>query len=202
MDGFPQPHTLIYKNEDEFATGCGGCTSLFIMLLIILYSSQQFLFLFYSPQYQETVTHTYSDFSKSDDRVTMDMDKTSLAVSLTALPTASTGTFTADQVNRIQFYQLSTQEDGTSEHLWIPAVRCNEVYAEEIAAGDTFFLTEFSSDEWICPDIASIELWRNPFLYTTGKNLVMVVNECNVAVDVDTANGVTSYSTTACLPQD
>ena len=44
---------------------------------------------------------------------------------------------------------------------------------------------EFPDNErWICPNVEEYTLLNNPFLFA-GNNFVMVVNACDVAVEID-----------------
>ena len=61
-----------------------------------------------------------------------------------------------------------------------------------------YMAREFPEDEdWICPKLASYELLNDPFLFA-GKNLVMVVNSCDVAAKIDAANNLSTYAKTGC----
>ena len=58
------------------------------------------------------------------------------------------------------------------------------------------------SERWICPNVEEYSLLNNPFLFA-GNNFVMVVNACNVAVEIDAKNNVTSYAgDTSCSSDD
>ena len=104
-----------------------------------------------------------------------------------------------ESIARIQFYSTEkVSADSDTVAVWTDAARCSEVYAKEIAI-DTFFAQEFSDPSWICPSTRNITIYNNPFLFDTGRNFVMVVNDCNVAEAIDTENGLTSYTTTTCL---
>ena len=93
---------------------------------------------------------------------------------------------TPEQLARIQFF--SVRKDGKDDDPaqdWIPSKKCNEIYADEIA-NDDFYKVEFSDDAWICPDAPTIEFYNNPFLFDTGSNFVMTINDCATAVTVET----------------
>ena len=42
------------------------------------------------------------------------------------------------------------------------------------------------------------ELLNNPYSFKDGKNLMMVVNECSIAVKADAVNGVRTYTNSTC----
>jgi hypothetical protein len=82
-------------------------------------------------------------------------------------------------------------------------VRCKDLYAaqieEELApgfVGQDFFSNEFTSttNEWICPNVTTIDLYNDPDSYQRGLNFAMVVNSCEVAKQIDKENGIVSYA--------
>ena len=106
-------------------------------------------------------------------------------------------TIDAETIARVQFFSTN-KADGEFSTTWFDAIRCNELYDREIAE-EAFYATEFAANYWICPKVRTIEIYNNPFLFDTGRNFVMVINKCSVAVDVDSTVGVESYSTATCL---
>ena len=55
-------------------------------------------------------------------------------------------------------------------------------------------------NEWLCPDISSLDLKSDPYQYSSGKQIVGIVNRCDIAEKVDNENGLKpAYSTEACL---
>ena len=89
-----------------------------------------------------------------------------------------------------------TDADNFTFH-FMNAKRCKDVYADQIEADD-FFAAEFSDPAWICPDPHKIEIYKNPFVFNTGINFVMVVNQCTLATQTDTDNNLAPYTSTAC----
>ena len=73
---------------------------------------------------------------------------------------------------------------------------CKDIYADRMS--ETFFQNEFSTGDWICPDVANITIFNNPFLFETGRNFVMVINDCPTAVAKDAESGLTSYTDAEC----
>ena len=69
--------------------------------------------------------------------------------------------------------------------VWYPSIRCNQLFAKQIENGEKFFVNEFSSDAWICPDVSEIKMLNNPFLFAKGKNFVSVVNDCKLAESIE-----------------
>ena len=63
------------------------------------------------------------------------------------------------------------------------------------------WLDEFENvGDWLCPDIDSIELLSDPYQFANGKQIVALVNRCDIAEQVDQENGlVPNYNTTPCL---
>jgi len=109
------------------------------------------------------------------------------------------GSSDPETLARIQFFQTDRPDVDNFSFNFVKAARCKDVYADEIAADkDSIFALEFSNPEWICPDVQSFEIYNNPFLFKTGRNFVMVVNDCNVAVQADSDAGLTSYSDKTC----
>ena len=51
--------------------------------------------------------------------------------------------------------------------------------------------------QWVCPDVANITLMNNPSLYTAGDGteFIMVVNDCETAIQIDAANSLSTYAT-------
>ena len=78
-----------------------------------------------------------------------------------------------------------------------PVIQCNELYAEEIAKSD-FYATEFSDSAWLCPDVRKFEIYNNPFLFPEGKNMVLTVNDCTVATQLEAEQGIAPYSNATC----
>ena len=90
---------------------------------------------------------------------------------------------TIDQYFRIQFYMNNqtwdeTTKVATSTETYFNATKCSTFYAEEMET-DASLNNEFSGN-WICPDIDTITVYQNPYLYKYGDgiNLIMVVNNC------------------------
>ena len=83
---------------------------------------------------------------------------------------------------RIQFQAVIHDSEGFSLKVF-PAVKCNELYAREIANGDAFYATEFKEDGWMCPNVRSIDIINNPFQFSHGENFLMTVNDCTLATD-------------------
>ena len=107
----------------------------------------------------------------------MDTQKTSIAAQLISLD----GETDPETIARIQFYYALRTEAGDFSYNYVKATRCNEFYADRIAS-NSFFKAEFGDSSWICPDISTIDVYHNPFLFSSGKNFVMVVNECELAI--------------------
>ena len=58
---------------------------------------------------------------------------------------------------------------------------------------------EFPADElWICPKFEQLELLNDPWLYSKGKNLMMVINSCTNAAQVDEERSVGTYTNATC----
>ena len=105
-----------------------------------------------------------------------------------------------EELVRVQFQQfISEKADGNIDMNIFPAIKCNELYASQIASNDDFYATEFADDAWICPDVKEIEIYNNPFLFDTGANFVMTVNDCTVATEYEKKQGVASYSSATCM---
>ena len=82
-----------------------------------------------------------------------------------------------------------------------PAIKCNELYAEEIKSNN-FYAVEFSDDAWLCPNVREIQIYNNPFLFDYGSNLVATINDCTVATDFEEKKGIASYSDATCKTFD
>ena len=87
----------------------------------------------------------------------------------------------------------------TTNITWIEPIRCNELYAEQIASEvggseDDFFTLEFKDVNWICPNLSNLTVGLNPYEKLNGTVFTMVVNECKLAKSIDDANGITSYA--------
>ena len=53
-----------------------------------------------------------------------------------------------------------------------------------------FYKTEFANDDWYCPQVKNFTVFNNPFLYDTGSNFVMTINDCTVATEKEESEGV------------
>lgn len=86
---------------------------------------------------------------------------------------------------------MQKDNEGDLNITWYPAVYCKDLYSnffdEENAPdydGNGFFHDEFTSstsNEWICPNVTSIDLFNDPYNYQRGLNFNMVVNSCETA---------------------
>lgn len=80
---------------------------------------------------------------------------------------------------------------------WHPTIRCNQLYKDWMASDENLH-SEFVSDSWICPDIASIEILHDPGLYwggnSTGFN--MVINTCEEAARINKVHRLPDYNDT------
>ena len=78
-------------------------------------------------------------------------------------------------------------DNGTVSIQWHGAVRCNEMYKDEIERKKDGIDLELSDDYWICPDVDEILLHNNPDTYLTGygKNFNLVINSCQDAKEID-----------------
>ena len=63
---------------------------------------------------------------------------------------------------------------------------------------DEFDLSGFG-EEWLCPDIPFIEIYRDPYYYKSGQQLIALVNRCDVATQIDRENGLQSYTDVECV---
>ena len=55
--------------------------------------------------------------------------------------------------------------------------------------GTAFMTTEFvkTPRRWICPDVEDFSLFNDPDTFTNGRDMVMVVNQCEIAQAIDQA---------------
>ena len=181
-DGYAMPIQFTYKGESEFTTTTGGIITILTQLLIFFYAGQQILYLFTQPDYNETSTQTYRDFTSNTDKIIIDTEYTTVAVKLHMRGKKQT-TVTPEELVRIQFYSnhRESKDSGFTLEMF-PAIQCNTLYASEMES-DLFYATEFAEDDWYCPDVRNIEIYNNPFLFDTGTNFVVTVNDCTIATD-------------------
>ena len=107
-----------------------------------------------------------------------------------------------DTLNRVQFFSVERlTEDADIGTSWYDTIRCKDLYADEIESNQ-FFAQEFADDGWLCPNTHNITIFNNPFLFSTGRNFVAVVNDCNTAVDTDEKQGLTPYSSASCATSE
>ena len=116
-----------------------------------------------------------------------------------------------DTIARIQFYTYTLTDynkesgDENIQREFVGAVPCSEKYKD---SDSNTIQIEFGGDttpnRWICPDVEDIKVDNDPFLFTygTAASFVMVVNDCETAVKIDKAQGLTSYSTVECASSD
>lgn len=201
FDGFARPVMFTYKGEDQFTTVFGGFATIITSLLLLLYATQQVLFLFLQPDYSEMVISSYADFTTNKERLQINTEYNTLAAQVFFAfdETGKAITEDPETVARVQFFQTERTSAAESDlsFKFVPTARCKDIYADEIKTSK-FFQVEFADPSWICPDVRTLEVFNNPFLFDTGKNFVMVVNDCNVAVAVDSVNNLTSYSDKTC----
>ena len=107
------------------------------------------------------------------------------------------------QYFRVQFYLESRTgiNDSTGSTTWLDTALCKDLYSDEIEAEDNwtesnqFFATEFLNTylPWVCPDVKSLEVRNDPKNFYEGQTLVMVINECNIAKQIEQENELKSY---------
>jgi len=142
----------------------------------------------------------YADFSTNEHKLQLDTELTTIAASLSLRPDGSGIEYPdADTVARIGFYAANRTSSTSIDFHFFPAARCKDIYAPEIESGSDFYQEEFSAGGWICPDIRNITVFNNPFIFDSGTNFVMVVNDCTVAVESDLKHNLTSYANSECL---
>lgn len=165
-----------------------------------MYGAQQILYLFIEPDFNEQAESFYADFNTNEEGLQLDTEYTTIAASLFFTNDGSGTEYPdAETVARIGFYGAHRFNSTTIEFHFYPAARCKDIYAPEIESGNDFYRDEFSADGWICPDIRNIPVFNNPFIFDSGTNFVMVVNDCTVAVESDMKNNLTSYTDSECL---
>ena len=157
---------------------------------------QQVIYLFIRPDYSATTTVTYTDFTSNTDKVEMDTQFSTVAVSM-RMYKAADPELTPEQLVRVQFQQAYLEDGGKVKYRYFPVIKCNQLYAREIEESE-FFKTEFSNDSWLCPNVSEIEIFNNPFLFEDGSNFVVVINDCTIATEIDKAQGIESYSDAQC----
>jgi len=192
-DGFAKPVQFTYKGEDEFATAIGGIASIITLLLVFIYGCQQLLFLFIAPDFSETIESTFADFNTNEYALSIDTEQTTLATKLTLFDSP----IDVETLGRIQFYQAVRDDKDTINFNFVNAVRCLDLYATEITES-TFYMEEFGDKAWICPNLRNIDVLNNPFLFSKGRNFVMVVNDCEVAAATDAEKGLKPYTDKGC----
>lgn len=72
---------------------------------------------------------------------------------------------------------------------------------------DYKFALEYEDEDWICPNVTSINLLNDPYMLNTvsGISFLMVVNPCDIAVEIGDKKildrGLTqaTYTDKACL---
>ena len=58
---------------------------------------------------------------------------------------------------------------------------------------------EFPADElWICPKFDKLYLLNDPFLFKKGHNMMMVVNSCENAAEIDINSDIGTYTNQTC----
>ena len=61
-------------------------------------------------------------------------------------------------------------------------------------------LSDSSGKSYLCPDLTTISVAQDPYMYTQGTQLVAIVNRCDIATQVDLENGlVPNYDVESCL---
>lgn len=69
---------------------------------------------------------------------------------------------------------------------------------------DSAMLVEFEDDAWICPDIDTIFIQKDPWYYEygDGQTMVMVVNQCDNSAKNDINENISSYADGECATSD
>ena len=100
---------------------------------------------------------------------------------------------------RVQFYIAKRDSDtGELSEQWLNTITCGALInklasPEQIAIWKESATWEFFESESLisddsdvlCPDITSLELDKDPYLYNEGSQLVGLVNRCDIATKID-----------------
>ena len=193
FDGYAMPVRFTYRRDDQFTTVCGGLLTMLTFLLIVAYGLQQTIYLWIKPGYSEETTTTFADFASTSEKININTQQSTIAVQLLALR----DDYDPETIARVQFYSTHRpSKEDELEYNFFNAARCKDIYADKM--DDQFYQHEFSDQSWICPDTSSFEIYNNPFLFETGRNFYMVVNNCTVATATDADRNLTSYTDKTC----
>ena len=82
FDGYAMPVQFTYKGDAEFTTSTGGVITILTSLLLFFYAGQQIIFLLIQPDFTETVTTSYADFTTNEEMIELDTKHTTFAMKL------------------------------------------------------------------------------------------------------------------------
>ena len=88
---------------------------------------------------------------------------------------------------------VEVEDDG----LWVPSIRCQDLYNDTLMLTDELVAEEFSNPNWICPDLKNITILNYPSLYEQGdgQSFNMVINTCKDAKKIEEEFNLKSYVT-------
>lgn len=143
MDMFAKPITVTYRGKQSFPTVTGGCMSLCLYFVFLIYAAITLKAMMINPVLTDNSEMLYFSLYGNTNQYNIDARNSSLAIS------------TSDASNenfRVVFWQFN----ATGQH-FIPAVNCTDYYLDEMLASsayDGFFTGAFRSKQFVCPDIS------------------------------------------------
>ena len=197
FDQFGIPVSLTYKREFTFNTPCGGCATIFIILIFISQVSLAILDFFLNHNLSQSTSYEYwAHPGNTNTTWTLDTENDTLVGALRVLfpYKAEMQDIDIDQYFRIQFYQFEMTNGSEFKTIWVNAAKCKDMAMYDHLE-DQLNTSEEDVD-YVCPDVESITLLNYPLLYQNGNgtNFSMVVNNCTQAKQIEYENGLTPYN--------
>ena len=199
FDQFGIPVSLTYEREFTFNTPCGGCATIFIILILISQVSLAILDFFLNHNLSMSTSYEYWDHPGNTNKTwTLDTENDTLVGALrVAFPYRAEEQdkdIDIDKYFRIQFYQLEMTNGSEFKANWVNSAKCKEMAMYKHLEDE--LITSEEKVDYVCPDVENITLLNYPPLYQNGNgtSFSMVVNTCTQAKQIEYENELTPYN--------
>ena len=206
VDQFGIPVSMTYKGEFTFNTRCGGCATIFIIMILISQLSLTILDFFLNHNLSQSTSLEYFDHpGNTNEKWSLNTaDETLVGALKVAIPfrdAPEMQDIDIDQYFRIQFYQLEMTNGTEFKVDWVNAAKCKKMNYDLEGP----LITSEEEENYVCPNVTSIDLLNYPPLYQLGNgtSFYMVVNNCTQAKQIEDTYGLTPYNDNVeCAPAE
>ena len=157
LDLFAVPVSLTYKGRSKFSTLLGGCFSLIIILVFLVYAVWLLQDLIFNPILKSNAELIY--FSNSDNTEAYNITTRNATPAVLVSGRDLESDLETNKFLRVVFLQVTP--DGT---VFLPAVHCTDFFADETNESNrSFFSSEFLFGQWVCPDTSQVDFLNEEY---------------------------------------